>query len=526
MPQSASAPPAIVSKALPGSSWWRIGLFGTILCALWLEVVRQLGPEWSFNPQYGYGWSVPFLSLFLLWKRWPERPAPGSPALATLAILAALFCTFLFLPIRFVAEANPDWRLLSWAIALAALVISLCLVYLHGGWPWVRHFAFPFLFFLVAVPWPAHAEQLVIQNLMRAVTAINVIGLNVFGIPALQHGNVIELTSGLIGIEEACSGVRSLQATLMISLFLGELYSFAIARRIVLVLAGAILAFVCNLARTAILVWVGVTSGPNAIHAWHDPAGVTILLACLFGLWGLSLLMQRSTHTEPIAPHHENRSRLVRVHLRLAILIGVGLVLTEAIVQFWYNAHQSPAAKLRWTVRWPTSENAYNTISIPTEAQELLHYSDGGGAGWSGEDGHPWTMYFFRWEPGRTAARFVKIHRPDICLPASGLTMITDHGIRLIKINGNALPVRSYRFDDHGKPIHVFYCYWDARSSYESAESASEEDWTFRGRVRGAIRGQRDIGAQMLEVIVRGYDDDTEANAALLHQLDQMVQTG
>src|SRR5437660_5428977 len=100
-------------------------------------------------------------------------------------------------------------------------------------------------------------EQLITQTLMRAVTTVNVFGLNIVGVPALQHGNVIEVGSGLIGIEEACSGVRSIQATLMISLFLGELYSFTIGRRLLLVAAGGLLAFVSNLARTAILVWVG-----------------------------------------------------------------------------------------------------------------------------------------------------------------------------------------------------------------------------------------------------------------------------
>jgi len=85
----------------------------------------------------------------------------------------------------------------------------------------------------VAVPWPVRIEQIVIQDLMRVVTAINVTFLQLAGVPALQHGNVIEVGTGFIGIEEACSGVRSIQATLMVSLFLGELYSFTISRRAV-----------------------------------------------------------------------------------------------------------------------------------------------------------------------------------------------------------------------------------------------------------------------------------------------------
>src|SRR5207253_10116771 len=142
------------------------------------------------------------------------------------------------------------------------------------------HFAFPIVFFLVAVPWPMHLEQVVVQNLMRAVTGINVALLNVVGIPALQLGNAIEVGAGLIGIEEACSGVRSLQATLMVSLFLGELYAFTASRRLILIVIGALLAFVCNVVRTAILVWAGATSGSKSIEAWHDPAGLTILMAC------------------------------------------------------------------------------------------------------------------------------------------------------------------------------------------------------------------------------------------------------
>jgi hypothetical protein len=134
-------------------------------------------------------------------------------------------------------------------------------------------------------------------------------------------------------------------------------------------------------------------------------------------------------------------------------------------------------------------------------------------------------MYFFRWLPGRTAARFVKVHRPDICLPASGRTMDRDNGLRMLAVNGVSLPVRSYRFDDRGVPLHVFYCYWDARSSYENVAAAESEDWSVRGRVRAALQGRREIGAQMLEVVVWGYQDDAEASEALARELSQVIRT-
>ena len=106
------------------------------------------------------------------------------------------------------------------------------------------------------------------------------------------------------------------------------------------------------------------------------------------------------------------------------------------------------------------------------------------------------------------------------------LAHFSDNGIRLLNVNGVNLPVRSYRFDDHSAPLHVFYCYWDARSSYENVRAAEEEDWTPRGRIRAALRGRRELGAQMLEVVVWGYEDDSEARAALLQHLTQMVARG
>jgi disulfide bond formation protein DsbB len=158
---------------------------GLFLGLVWALVIKHLQVEWSQNPQYRYAWSVPFLALYLIWKRWMERPNPEPGSTAGAIVLVA--GVILLLPLRFVAEANPDWRLLSWAMTGVAIAVSFAFVYQLGGRAWLRHFAFPICFFLVAVPWPVQFEQTIIQDLMRAVTAINVFFLSVAGIPALQH---------------------------------------------------------------------------------------------------------------------------------------------------------------------------------------------------------------------------------------------------------------------------------------------------------------------------------------------------
>ncbi|MGH8164961.1 MAG: exosortase/archaeosortase family protein, partial [Rhodanobacteraceae bacterium] len=370
------AAPAPAEGVRPAGRW-PLALAAGAFLFLWLEVVRQLRSEWSLNPEYGYGWTVPFLAVFLFYQRWRRRPKPAAPRFIGLTIALLLLAAALFFPARLVAVANPDWRLLDWTMALAAVVISLGAIEMAGGFSWLRHFAFPVLFFLVAVPWPTQLEQVVVQNLMRADAAITIQILNLSGTVALQHGNVIELRNGQVGIDDACTGIRSLQATLMVALFLGAFYRMNLRRRILLIVAGALLAFVCNIGRTFLLCEIAADSGIAAIHHWHDPAGFTILFICMFALWGMSLWLQ----PRPLPDERLTNTpfRLPQIGWPLALLGW--LCLTEVAVAAWYAPRAKPAAQL-WSVTWPTSEHDYKSVPVPTAAEELLRYNEGGAATW------------------------------------------------------------------------------------------------------------------------------------------------
>lgn len=255
-----------------------------IIALIWLPALLRYSVEWSINPQYYYGWSVPLLAAYLIYDRWPSRPEAEPVSRVLIPAILMVLLILPQLPLRIVGEANTDWRMVSWIMGTMAMGISLTILYVQGSWRWLAFFVLPLLFLLTAIPWPSGAERLLVQGLMRvnAELAANLVGF--VGIPAEARGNVIEVPTGILGVNEACSGIRSLQSTLMASLFLGILYRRSIIGLVALVAAGSFIAFVCNVIRTTFLTYQGAVNGIGAVDEWHDTAGFTILgvvLVCL-----------------------------------------------------------------------------------------------------------------------------------------------------------------------------------------------------------------------------------------------------
>ena len=304
-----SAPPQSAAAArADGLSTSALSAIVLGLAALiWLPACMRFSIEWSLNAQYYYGWAVPFLALYLAYERITGCPPAMTPARPVIPIL---FIVVLALPqpfLRLVSEANSDWRLIEWSMAFSAAGISFGLFYLAGGWPWVRQFAFPVLFMATAVPWPVGMETTLVQGMMRLNASISADFVSLCGVPAIAEGNVIQLPTGTLGVNEACSGIRSLQSTLMASIFLGGLYQLPIFARVVVALVGIGLAFVLNIVRTVFLSWQGAFHGIEATEKWHDSAGFAILGVVLVCLWLISRFLEKR-FAPPLAPRVGNTS--------------------------------------------------------------------------------------------------------------------------------------------------------------------------------------------------------------------------
>jgi len=494
-----------------GSAIVTVALFGGTF--LW-----NVAPYWQVNPQYSFGWIVPFLAAFLLVRRWPGRPAASSPK-GRGATVFLIVTALAFTPIWLVVQPNPDWRLVTWALAVAFVEVTLSTIYFAGGRTWMRYFAFPVLFILAAVPWPFGFEYELVQNLMRGVASVTVEILSWFNIAAIEHGNLIQVPTGILGVDEACSGIRSLQATLMASLFLGEFYWLRASKRTVLVVVGLTLALICNVGRATFIAVVAARHGLEAITHWHDPAGYTILTLCLIGVVIAARLCGIGSSPAPTVNSGDSAHALPR---GLFLGVAVWLLLSIAATEVWYRAHEG-RAKIHWSFGWPESRAKFTELSIPERSRDLLLYDEGKCAAWQEPDGTSWSAFFFRWNAGSTRSRVVpRSHRPEICFPASGYTMDADYGIRSVQAAGISLPFHVYRFRKDREIVDVFSCMWQDHAQ-DASETPTDREWSRLAGLGFVLRGERSLSQQVLEFTMVGYSTPEAAERAFLGEIEHLI---
>ena len=483
------------------------------ISVLWADVFWTLHTEWEINEQYSFGYLMPFLGLYLLYLRWEDRPdvQPLMPARRLLLPAAALLLLFIF-PFRILFYANPDWRLLMWAHTLAVWGFTLLTLAAFGGKEWLRHFGLAFTFFLLAVPWPSMIEIPLIQGLMRMVAQVSVEVINIMGIHAVQMGNLIQLPKGLVGVEEACSGVRSFQSALMAGYFFGEWFRFKVSFRVLLIAVGMGLSVFLNLLRTVTLTLVTHFEGGEAMQRWHDPVGYFVYFGSFGVIFLAAVLMMKFArqHRKVMMPKGKFLRGEPKGLMKQPGIIALASVwvFTVAGAELFYRVG-SQGSDFQVRVQ-PTIERIDATVrtpEIPPQTRALLRYSDGLMATWR-RAGAAWTMYFFDWEAGDVSS-FAGVHRPEICLQAAGLVLEARHEPLVVNQGPFDLILETYTFRSGERRYHVFFSVWEREEGRHVPVNLSPED-----RLTNVVERSRSSARQSLQLVLMGMPSMDSARAA------------
>jgi len=438
----------------------------------------QLWPQWRGNPDLSHGFFMPVIFLLLLSEsrtRGTRRylPAGGltlaaGAALATLGLLAMM--------VGGVYAVGLGWSYTMASLALTAAYVLLGLAALTSfasdavrlmpcNWSSLSALGL----WLLCAPLPP-ASYLRLSLAMQFWVTKNVLhALHLLGIAANRQGNIIELANASVGIEDACSGVRSLVSCVFAGLFFAACLVSRPWKRVLLVVLAVPLAAGMNLLRSLLLTLLA-NRGVDIAGTWHDATGFAVLGVTAAALGGLALLLAQGERSR--APEAENAAlpgpATAPAARRGQRVLAGGLTLAAALAVFFASHTQSPAPRVKpapdllallptQAVGWQvaSTEDLYRFRSqLNTDNLVQRNY-----VRLDPEGPTQLTVYLAYWAPGQSNPGLVATHTPDGCWPGTGWErQPTGRTTERITTAGRPLAEAEYRlFTSDGFPQYVWY---------------------------------------------------------------------
>lgn len=504
-------------RVAAGGCWLALALM-----VLWAAVIAPWSAAWSAVPEQAYGWAVPVLALALAWERVRDRDGAGAARTKagrgrTTAAMVAIGALVLLPPVLTVLAANPLWPLAQWTSVALAIAATLALLAMAGGADAVRRLAFPVCFVATALSWPAAVTTRLVGALVALNANLAASLVTAFGHPAVVHGSVIELATGYVGIDEACSGLRSLQTVWMAGWFLGELFRLRWPRRVVLVLAALTTAVAVNWLRTSALTWIAAAHGIDASQRWHDRAGAAELGVTL-GL--VALLAWRAARGKGVSSFPDTSAAADGPGARIpcwrgpAVIALAGALAAALAPAIWYGWHErrAEAAEIQWSLVRPAGD--WRPVALPARVRELLQPSTLAGFTRVEPDGGRSLAYLVTWEGDVARAAVAELHDPTICLPAAGVQPSIAPAPVAIELDGVRVEFTEAAFAAEGREQRIFYCHWDAWLGRARTTRPEQIDDVPAWRLARVLAGRRRGDAAYL-VLVTPARDEAEAHAWL-----------
>lgn len=436
---------------------------------VWLWTWRHLSVEWRLNADYSHGFVVPLLAVFLAWQRLAEShletPRVDTRSMRMFTALAIAGAAF-FLLAELLRLQDPTWRFGGWLMMGAATLFLWSWLGHIGGFPWIRQLALPVAFNWLALPWPSAVEGPLTLSLLGLATSVSVHCLNWAGVAALQHGNLIELKTGIVGVDRACSGIQSLQASFVLALFLGEFFRLRLPRRFALLLLGVVAAVIVNILRVFVLAKLIHHHGQNAVDQYHDPVGAVATLCLVLFLAAAGKLLAG----KPGIPAPEPRAARPRLRdlampgVKGFAVLGVA-VLVPLGASAWMNrgaVHFAARQSAQWRLDPTALPAGWRAAGDPFEEAEikLLRFSQGAALNVVGPNGEQAHVVHLFWTPDAAVPSQAYSHRPDICLPGAGWQEIGEPVETTVTVNGRAFPGVLFRFRHAYAERLVFHAVW------------------------------------------------------------------
>jgi len=261
------------SAGLAAQAHWLIAIAG--LLAMYLPTFWDLFHGlWASDAQ-GHGPIVLAISLWLLWKKWPEVLAqPTQPA------PLAGWPVFIFGLLLYLVGRSQD--ILIFEVGALIWLISACVLLLSGGVS-LKLLWFPLFFMIFMIPLPGMFVDAVTQPMKMAVSYVAEAVLSGVGYPISRTGVVLQIGQYQLLVADACAGLHTLFTLEALGLlYLNLVRHESVARNVTLAILIVPISFTANVIRVMVLTLITYHFGDEAGQGFlHGFAGMVLFMAAL-----------------------------------------------------------------------------------------------------------------------------------------------------------------------------------------------------------------------------------------------------
>lgn len=253
--------------------------------AAYAPTIWTLVRVWRFNPNYSHGFLIAPVTAFLIWRQREQLRRDVSPA-GTWAGLALLLPAA---ALQIIGIRGNVAMVQGVSLILAVSGITLHLY----GFRVLYRCAFPLAFLLFMIPTLPWFIDVVSFQLKVGAARGAVAIAHLIGVAVIREGVNLHFTDGVLAVENACSGLRSLMALLA----LGALFAYwakgPLWARLLLFALSLPIAVIANLIRvSALCVYAGLSGVDKAAGAFHDVGGYVLFALAFLLLSGCKRILR------------------------------------------------------------------------------------------------------------------------------------------------------------------------------------------------------------------------------------------
>jgi exosortase/archaeosortase family protein len=503
-------------RDLPG---FKIALLWAVIASFtgaWMSLLFRMSLWWNEASYYTHGWAVPLLLIILIIYRMPEEESVGKSFNSLCPILISLF---LYFPARLVGEPDPFWRFPLWVETVSLCWLTGFLIRqtkLKISWQTWSLISF---YLLTALPWPAGLESRIVHGLTQVVSELTTESLLLLGFPAILSQGAILVDQDLVKINQACSGIRSLQNLISLGVFLSIYFRFEWGRFAFLIFMSCLSTLFFNFWRALALSYLSLEFGAETQKEWHDFVGNSIVTFSMLTVGFIGWAMSTKTNSEKILSNHSLNQTIISFRpISGCVFLGV-FTLPQVITIFWFSLLCPKPPAFSWDIDLGESAE-----KIEQGVEDVLQFDYGEKKKFSlGPNAWVEVIHFGYNQQSAAASLCSRNHPPDYCMGYTGVKIVESNPEVTFDFEGTPLVFRHYSSPQQISGIPGIDVFWGSFTLDSRIASFEFENSSIVEKVKWFLSGKLSYERKVLLITLNGVKNKENAADELFSLLSKIL---